>query len=58
MKIKKTKFYEVNMLRGTIGKEYDRAGEIRHTEHTKAVSGRDLLECSAFQNFVEEYLEE
>lgn len=50
MKIKKTKYYKVNIRRGEVeDREYKRAKDIKKDSmDIIAVSGYDMLECGAF----------
>lgn len=52
MKVKKSKYYEVNILRGTIGKDFKRASEVQTSHNVRAVRGSDIILCTAFQYFV------
>lgn len=50
--IKKSKFYEVNILRGTIGECFNKAGDIEKSRNVIAVKGSDLITATTFQYFV------
>jgi hypothetical protein len=50
--IKKTKYYEVSILRGTIGTEFDRAGDIEKSRNVIAVKGADLITATTYQYFI------
>jgi hypothetical protein len=50
--IKKSKYYEVNILRGTIGSAFDKAGDIEKSRNVIAVKGADLIAATTYQYFI------
>jgi hypothetical protein len=50
--IKKSKYYEVNILRGTIGASFDKAAQVIKSRNVIAVKGKDLLTVGTFDHFI------